>query len=274
MRNFDTITRKAVLIGSPGNNRGFLQGVGKDIENMSRFLQSNKGGAWEKSEILILQNPSSYEVTSLVIRTIADYVFIYFSGHGFSSLNNSWMVVLRDQAISDCDFLNNSPRQLVIIDACRNYSAPGLSGVPAFDDQVDHFESAAYELFSESIARSPEGKLIVHATQPGKYSYDSPYGGYFTQALLHVATRMKTDEQYSPCTVNSVLHHMPTVLKKNGNNQVPSITYRSGNLTVPFALGSNVLALSGTKKEIPGELVGALLLTFLLVGVVIAASSN
>lgn len=273
MQNFEAVTRKAILIGCPGHNDNFLSGVKGDLENMSRFLQSNKGGAWMRNEIIVLQNPSRYEALSLVQSTIADYVFVYFSGHGFSALNNS-MVVLRDHAISDCDFLNDSPRQLVIIDACRNYSASGLSGVPEFDEQVDHFESAAYQVFSESIACSPEGKLIVHATQPGKYSYDSPSGGYFTQALLHVATRMRTDEYYSPCTMSSVLYHVPALLKQNRNNQVPNITYRSGNLTVPFALGSKLKALDGMKKEISGELIGAAILTILIVGVVVAASSN
>lgn len=264
MKNFEAVSRKAILIGCPGHNGNFLPGVKRDLENMSRFLQSNKGGAWMRNEIIILQNPSRYEALSLVQHTIADYVFVYFSGHGFSALNNSRMVVLRDHAISDCDLLNDSPRQLVIIDACRNYSAPGLSGVPEFDEQVDHFESAAYQVFSESIACSPEGKLIVHATQPGKYSYDSPSGGYFTQALLHIATRMKTEEYYSPCTVNNVLYHVPTLLKQNRNSQIPSITYRSGNLTVPFALGSNLRALGGTKKEASGELIGAAILTILV----------
>ncbi|MBS1491420.1 MAG: caspase family protein [Bacteroidetes bacterium] len=273
MKNFESITRKAILIGCPGGNDNFLSGVRKDLENMSRFLQSNKGGAWTRNEIIVLQNPNSFEALNLVNQTTADYIFVYFSGHGFSSLNNSRMLMLRDQAIADCDLLNDSPRQLVIIDACRNYSAPGLSGVPEFDEHVDHFESAAYEVFSEGIACSPEGKLIVHATQPGRYSYDSPSGGYFTQALLHVATRMKTEEHYSPCTVNSVLYHVPNVLKRNRNNQIPNITYRSGDLTVPFALGS-VSALGGTKKEVGGELVGAAILTVLLIGVIVAASSN
>lgn len=274
MKNFESITRKAILIGCPGGNDNFLSGVRKDLENMSRFLQSNKGGAWTRNEIIVLQNPNSFEALNLVNQTTADYIFVYFSGHGFSSLNNSRMLMLRDQAIADCDLLNDSPRQLVIIDACRNYSAPGLSGVPEFDEHVDHFESAAYEAFSEGIACSPDGKLIVHATQPGKYSYDSPSGGYFTQALLHVATRMKTEEYYSPCRVKSVLFHVPALLKKYGNNQIPNIAYQSGNLTVPFALGSYVDTLANKKNEKSGELIGATLLIGLVVCIVIAASSS
>ena len=50
------------------------------------------------------------------------------------------MLALRDYNIQDLHLLNSSPRQLIIVDACRSYAAPGLSGVPAFEDHVDHFE--------------------------------------------------------------------------------------------------------------------------------------
>ncbi|HRJ29760.1 MAG TPA: caspase family protein [Cyclobacteriaceae bacterium] len=276
MQNFDVITRKAVLIGSPGHQNNFLRGVGSDIRNMSKFLQSNKGGAWRKEDILILDNPNLAQV-SLVLRSVtADYLFVYFSGHGYTDWRRGLrMLALRDYNIQDLHLLNSSPRQLIIVDACRSYAAPGLSGVPAFEDHVDHFEgSPAHELFNEYIACSPEGKLIVHATQPGKVSIDSPSGGHFTQALLRVATRMKTKEDYLPCLIDSVLTHVPGVLRKNRNFQIPSIVYEEGNLTVPFALGSTQPSLKGKQKTGSGELVGTLAITLLLTGLVVAAVSS
>jgi hypothetical protein len=119
---------------------------------------------------------------------------------------------------------------------------------------------------------SPHGSLIVHATQEGKYSYDSPTGGYFTQALMHVSTRMKADTDYFPCSIESILAHVPKVLKSMGNTQTPTISYTSGDLKVPFAFGS-VSPTLRTVKNSNDELAGALLLTFILVGVVIAASN-
>ncbi|MBN8577994.1 MAG: caspase family protein [Cytophagales bacterium] len=276
MQNFTTITRKAIIIASPGNPGNFLRGVKRDIENMSRFLQSNKGGAWQSEDILILDNPNLAQV-SLVLRSVsADYLFVYFSGHGYTDLRRgSRMLALRDYNIPDLHLLNSSPRQLVVVDACRSYSAPGLSGLPAFEDHIDHFEgSPAYELFNEYIACSPEGKLIVHSTQPGKVSIDSPSGGYFTQALLHVATRMKTEEDYLPCSIDRVLTHVPGVLRKNRNSQTPSIVHEEGNLTVPFALGSTQPLHKGKQKTGNGELAGALFLTLFMVGVAVAVTSN
>lgn len=276
MQNLSTITRKAIIIGSPGNSGNFLRGVKRDIENMSWFLQSNKGGAWQREDIVILDNPSLARVNTVLKWMWADYLFVYFSGHGYTDWETgSRMLALRDCNIPDLYLLNSSPRQLVIIDSCRSYLAPGLSGLPALEGHIDHFEgSPAYELFNEYIACSPEGKLIVHSTQPGKVSIDSPSGGHFTQALLHVATRMKTNEDHLPCSIGSVLAHVPKVLRKNRNPQIPGVVHEVGNLTVPFALGSNVPALNGKQKEGTSELAGALLLTLLVVGVAVAASSS
>lgn len=274
MIHFQNITRKAVLIGCPGKSNGFLRGVKEDLKKMACFLQSSKGGAWKRDEIISLSNPAVEETANIIQSIYADYLLIYFSGHGYTDrLSNNRMISLRDGSIPDWQLLNDSPRQLVLVDACRNYSAPGLSGVPAFEDAIDHFEGLpSYELFSECIAMSPHGSLIVHATEQGKYSYDSPKGGYFTQALMHVSTRMKTDSDYSPCSIQSILVHVPKVLKNMGNPQTPTITHISGNLQVPFAFGSTSPTIRTVKKN-SDELTGALLLTFILVGVALVASN-
>jgi Caspase domain len=275
MNYFNTITRKAVLIGSPGNPGSFLKGVRHDIKNMRRFLQSTKGGQWKSNEIVELYNPSLNDVAAILVGINQDYSLIYFSGHGYTELaTRNRMVKLRDYSIQDTSLLCRSPKQLVIVDACRSFSAPGLSGIPQFEDDVDHFEGiSTYELFSEYIAYSPQGKLIVHATQPGRFSYDSPSGGYFTQALLQVSTRMRADVEYAPCAISSVLHHVPKLLHRNNNPQVPTIAYSEGMLTVPFALatiksGSSLMGKDTGSKELVGALV-----VLGLVGLVIAASN-
>jgi hypothetical protein len=275
MENFNNITRKAILIGCPGPSTNLLRGVKKDITNMSRFLRSDKGGAWRENEIITLANPKAADALSIVESAFADYVLVYFSGHGFTDRrNNSRMLALRDSNIPDWFLLNTSRRQLVIVDACRNFQAPGLAGTPEFDDQVDHFEGVStYELFSECISHSQTGKLIIHATQPGKYSYDSSSGGLFTQALLHISTRMKANAEYSPCSISSILRHVPRLLQKNKNYQVPSITYSEGILSVPFALSTAGDVRSLSQKDSSGELIGAMLLTCVLVGVVVAVSN-
>lgn len=275
MRNQRTITRKAILIGAPGSRTSYLRGVEKDLVRMSRFLQSNKGGAWKSHEIVVLDNPFAADVLSRIETTLADYVVVYFSGHGFTDRNSrARMVALRDGHLPDWCLLNSSPRQLVLIDACRNIASLGLGSLPSVWDGVDHFESVStYNLFSQYIANSPGGKMIIHATQPGKYSYDSPSGGIFTQALLNASSRMRTQQMYGPCRVENVLYHVPKLIATLGMSQTPSITYSTGSLLVPFAFGSTGAVRTIRRKEVSGEALGALLLTFAVIGVVAAISS-
>jgi hypothetical protein len=233
-----SVTRKAILIGCPGTRSNYLHGVEKDLLSVKSFLTSDKGGRWFDNEIITLKNPTFSQVKSLVRSAIADYVFIYFSGHGWTSNQNKRMVSFRDKCESDLSLLNESPRQLIIIDACRNYVAPGIHGIPDFGEQWDSFDGyyESREIFDKHILSSPPGRIIIHATQIGEYSYDNPRtGGYFTQALLKSATKTTSVRTYSIVSINETLEAVPDILKQQNNNQIPSIL-KSGNLTVPFAI--------------------------------------
>jgi hypothetical protein len=239
MRKYQRIiTRKAVLIVSPGKGNNFLPGAKKDPINVKEFLKSESGGAWYDEEIVILNDPSYFEVQQTVDGAIADYVFVYYSGHGYTDAEKNRMLCLRDYNISDTTLLNASPRQLVVIDACRNFAGEGLGEIIFPEPEFYYFEgSPARDIFTTYIENSPVGKLIVHGTRSGHYSYDSPTGGMFTSALLSVSARINAPVTYLPATIKSVLSHVPSVLEEKGNSQRPSIAYQLGNMTVPFAIG-------------------------------------
>lgn len=246
------VTRKAILIGCPGSLNSYLHGVAEDLTNMKNFLQSDKGGRWYSDEIITLNNPSFERLFQVVNSTNTDYNFIYFSGHGFTNQNWKRMLALRDNNIEDLFFINDSPRQLIVIDACRNYVAPGISGIPDLGEQWEHFDGLyeARVMFDLYIAHSPYGKTIVHATQKGHYSYDSSTGGYFTKALLNLTTRVKS-ESYKPIFINEVVDVLPQVLQRQGNNQVPEIAYTEGQLIVPFAIAVPQLTIPQAKPRVP-----------------------
>lgn len=76
------------LIRCPGSRNNHLKGVQRDLESMTRFLQSDKGGSWKFHEITLLHNPNSFEAREAVQSAIADYSFVYFSGHGYTDPTN------------------------------------------------------------------------------------------------------------------------------------------------------------------------------------------
>lgn len=244
--------RKAILIGCPGSGEGFLNGVQRDLKNVSKYLQSEKGGVWYQNEIKILSNHSYIQVRRELEKSVADYTFVYFSGHGYTASSNERMICLKDYEISDNLLLNNSPRQLVLIDACRNEVSHGLSEEPDFEPQWEHFTgSPVRELFDSYILNSPIGKIIVHGTQRGQYSYDSPSGGMFTNALLNISTRIQTEQNYLQVSIGELINQVPLVLLPMGNNQRPSIVHKTGFLTVPFAVGVPNLGLSKASRITP-----------------------
>jgi hypothetical protein len=149
------------------------------------------------------------------------------------------MVSLKDYSISDLHLLNGSSRQLVIVDACRNYiSANRIGAIQGLSDECDHFEgSPVRDLFNEWILLSPAGHMIIHATANGTISYDTDKGGVFSQTLLSISTNFIINEGYTPVSAYVVLGNVKNAMRLNGRAQVPCIVYNTGNLTVPFAVG-------------------------------------
>lgn len=231
-------TRKAILIGSPSKGKRFLPGVKQDLANVRFFLESDNAGRWFPREIITLNNPSFEKVIQEIHSTSVDYLFVYFSGHGGTLNGDGRVLELNNALISDLDLLNTCPRQLIICDACSNHIKASIGRIPEYSDENFNFDGTyeARELFNQYIMNSPHGKVIVHSSQIGEYSYDSSDGGVFTQALLTVSTQIKTSQDYIPYSLLEMLQLVPAELQRNNNKQVPTI-FAKGDLRVPFVFG-------------------------------------
>lgn len=274
------VSRKAILIGCPGNKSSFLPGVVRDLENVKEYLLSDKGGRWYTDEITTLKNPTFDQLFDIVHSTNTDYNFIYFSGHGYTTDEFKRMVALRDSNVEDLFFINDSPRQLIVIDACRNFIGTSISGIIDLGEQWYHLDGVyeAREIFDRQIKNSPHGKTIVHATQVGHYSYDSETGGYFTKTLLQVSTAINP-ETYKPYFIEQILPFLPKALKKEGNSQTPQVTFQEGKMKVPFTIGIPKMVFPNPKipqkkyKPVPVDnSAGGGLLVLGLILLIIAAS--
>jgi Caspase domain len=198
----------------------------------------DNAGRWFDNEIVTLQNPSVETVVKEVHSAVVDYLIVYFSGHGGTMEGDRRMLELKNGLITDTDLLNTCTKQIVIRDSCSNYIRPGISGIPEFGEEYFSFDGVytARELFDQYILHSPCGKIIVHSTQLGQPSYDGIDGGYFTQALINVATKLKTPQNYYPLSIADVLSYVPSHLQRRSNSQIPTI-YAEGDLSVPFVFG-------------------------------------
>lgn len=232
--------RKALIIGSPGiEGADYLYSVSTDVTNIKNHLLSSRGGKWKEDEIISLWNPSLTDLSSVLQNTIADYLFVYYAGHGYENADGDRMICLSDVDVSDFFLLNNCPRILTIIDCCREKEYPAISGIPEEDDWL-HFDGyyPEREAFNKYILQSPVGRKIIHATKSGFASWEDKNGrgGVFTTSLLLSARTFNTGVTYSPVSIELLIKKAKKIIEHSGEIQEPEVVYSCGDMMVPFTL--------------------------------------
>jgi len=246
------VKRSAILISCPGNGQSYLPGAVQDPENVRNYLLSPRGGAWDEEEIQIIRNPNWRAVESILKYSVADYQLVYFSGHGCTE-GAQRLLSFSDVAVPDTYLLNSISKQLIIVDACRNYAQPGIWGIPEAYEPYESFlgVSEARLQFDSYIASSPNGKVIVHATHAGQYAYDDSFdlGGAFTTSLLRVAMKITTKAEFTPLFIYQLLPIVTKHLEHKGNRQRPCIVFSKGTLKIPFTLDVPQIVVKQAKKH-------------------------
>jgi hypothetical protein len=238
------VTRKAILIGSQTPKGNFLPGVEGDLSYMKQFRMSPNGGAFHENEIDVLYDLPAKRVVDHVQNTIADYVTVYFSGHGYTSADGHRLLAMRDNDVEDLLLIANSPRVHVIVDACRTHERPGaaIGGINWYREKWLHADgySTARALFDQWVMDSPFGWQVVHATGDNMYSYENRLrkGGRFTLALLDTVFTKQEGKIYKPLFMEEMVAEANTILQKQQIDQSPEIVDWDGFLKVPFAITS------------------------------------
>lgn len=185
------VTRKAIIIGSPGGYRSLhtLKGVKKDLENYKSFLKSKAGGEWSDNEIEVLDDPDHNHLLKEINGSLADYTFIVFSGHGYiNTYTSEDTVCLKDIDLSIGKLVSPSNKQTIVIDACRQHHAPTQEALTeelraAFSAEIG--ERSTREIFDKAITETPTGILLVFGTQAKATAGDDENkGGYFNYSFL------------------------------------------------------------------------------------------
>lgn len=184
--------RRALIIYCDNTKSGRLPGPEKDNYNIRNYLKSHIGGDWFESEIKSVRNPSSREVISLVASFLnkSDYSFIVFSGHGyFSGSNMIQYIELYDGSFPINILKTNSPRQTIIIDACRGLLSlnenlqKGLSGFLPEPFIGDPYANTRY-LFDRLVMQADEGLTVLYSASINQTSLDTNLGGAYIISLF------------------------------------------------------------------------------------------
>lgn len=246
------VTRKAIVICAPGGESygtTYLPGVKADRSAMKNYYRSEAGGCFYDHEIEVLWNPSIDEVNKTIAQSQSDYCTVYFSGHGYiDAVSQMQFLCLADGDLPLSLLIGGAPRQLIIIDACRNYLA-SIGAIPKEEESYLNFlgPSLVRELFDEFIMQSPHGVTIAFGSQRGQKARDTETGGLFTRSLIQVSTQLVAPTGYQFYTIDNLVRLTHHQLKMNGSQQVPSL-YKQGDLRVPFAVAVPIM------KTLPREL--------------------
>lgn len=233
-------TRKAFLIGCPGPKSNYLRGVRADLITFKNYLLSKRGGEWYTDEVTIINDPNPVRLLMLLSQVEADYVLIYFSGHGFTEKDTGArrLCCSGGTIIDESLIAGRAKRVLLINDVCRTFVGASIGRIES--DDPEYFNFTGPEdfrlLFDQAIHASPYTKIIVHGVQPGLPASDTTSGGAFTQGLLYTGNHMTVKGDARVVTIGDVLRFVPKVLSERGNSQMPQLYYYGNDFKLPFAI--------------------------------------
>jgi hypothetical protein len=260
------ILRKALLISAPAGARQHSSGVNADLEATRQFLLSPNGGAWIDEEIIVLHNPTVKMISKAVQEMEADYTITFFSGKGFpDKQGNHFLLASDNDFFQDTELLNKSPKQVVIVDGCREFIEAGNENASV---QATEFANAR-KMYDKWILSCEPGQMIMHATEQSTVSSASYRGGIFTQKLLQVASSITpAKDKFKLKSILAAGHETPDLLLEEGFEEGPAITYSNGNIKLPFAMAlpAPISLLPAIKKDdfASGLSLGLFFLAFLL----------
>ncbi|MGO9567869.1 MAG: caspase family protein [Desulfomonilaceae bacterium] len=188
--------RKAILVEAsrvPGESD--LPGARVDVVNFRDYLLSASGGAWETSEIVILNTPSWKELRpNVVTAKQADYVFITFSGHGAHKRNGDLdesELCLKGDDIPVSEWNPGNPRCLFIVDACRTLITEErllehAMITKAMKSEAGPVRQAYRNLFDQAVTQAEKGIIWLYSCKVGEAAGESGVsGGYFSSGLIY-----------------------------------------------------------------------------------------
>lgn len=240
--------RKAIMIGSPGpkNSLNYLKGVDADLHHFVSFLKSSIGGSWVDSEIAGLYKCPYENLIEIFQNISADFLLVYFSGHGHHGLTETNIAINDTESISISELISliQAPKALIIIDCCRKsikeeYSSFSGPEYLSFKSTINHPNSS--ERYMQIISECTDGISIAYACSVGEISNDTELGGDYTYSLLKTSLEWyenKKNESVLSIIGANDLAHQYLKFKSNfdQNPQIVMTNDKEENLNFPFAI--------------------------------------
>ena len=226
------------------------------MQNMTAYLSSDQGGAFKKSEIVVLYDPTYREVIEAKKwQQGGVYALTYASAHGFSRRADGMpFVSLADgSAVSLNGLRIEASFHDIVLDSCRTVLEPAY-GFSGLGDNRTHSHlglsfnqlTKARYIFDRKLENRHIQQIILLAAQKGKNSVDTYQGGKFTNALLKQAYRQPNRVQtlhdlYQRASLASEAFAARTrcLIKASASE---TISFQDGSWSPTMQLGAGIMA--------------------------------
>jgi hypothetical protein len=253
------MTRHFFVIGAPLSYEQptFFNGVKSDIINFYNYARSFTGGAYRTNEVTVFENPTLRDLEIAFRRTVADYIVVVFSGHGYiqketvqATFNiNSYQVLTLERLILQL----RAPKKLIIADSCRNYVESskhynfiGDAGVSYMKFPSYLLERRARTLYDQGIGMTQSGIQILFSASPGQSSTLAEDGSYYSKSLLQSVKNWSLEINQGSILLGKGAHIYASSYMQQyySTKQQPQYKWSQGIANYPFAvrLGSEMLA--------------------------------
>jgi hypothetical protein len=234
------ITRKALIIGNPGEDRAenYCTGVLKDVENFKTYLQSPRGGAWYLSEITALDRPSNSKLNAeLQSMCRIDYTFIAFCGHGYAWREETILELSSGNNINASDLKTGAAKRTIILDSCRKeeyrldtlMESMGIMKRYALNSAI----STSRQDFDNAVSNCANGIVLINSCAYNETATDlDKYGGLYCYNYIKCA--LASDEYLTVVGAHNATSEI--VRNNSAGNQNPTIEKPRSDPYFPFAV--------------------------------------
>lgn len=185
--------RKALIIV---NDDGILEGISRDIQNITGFLTSLSGGSWHESEIDIIKNPTLHALRiKLATQHLLnlDFCLVFFSGHGGSDGRKTHIQINNQgETIEESSLFGFAKKQINFFDCCRAFSqrlaeaSERKFSAEMFDSMGNNLISPiqSRKIYEDLINQAIDQNPIFYSCELKEVSYDSPDGAVYLTSYL------------------------------------------------------------------------------------------
>ena len=217
--------------------------VTMDCNSYKNFFASGEAGCWDECEIILLKKEDA--TVENIYREVAgmnnyEYTITIFIGHGVVQNEIQKLGAWSGASFDAEKLINNSKRQILIIDACSSRVGQTLNPDRLLADSnyrerpqgTELSRESSKSIYNENIQKCATDNLpcILFAASVGEVAYCEENYSLFSSVLRRMVVKWLLSSNGSVLSVDELFNEIDSYFKNNYPQQHPRIENKN-NLT-------------------------------------------